>query len=595
MTTLDIVKTLNEVDISKLSGEYKNIFIKKIAEKFNDSQKQLFVMSFYNYLNYNKNDFLIDIDNVWKWIGFSRKDKAKNALINWFDEDVDYIINFASPQEGGKFDHGGSNKETIQMSIKTFKLLCFKARTKKSEEIYEYYLTMENILHDIAEEQKIFLTDKVSTLEDQLLIKDSEKENLQISNSKCKEQEIHNLLLKTYKGKTLVYIMKVINEDSGDFIVKIGESRGNLYERSVAHADKYGDAIILACFESGQSKQLESLVLHDPRVSKCKAIIQGFETHKELVRISESFTLEMLIAIIESLRPQCENLTSQQLLELKKVNLIIQMREDGIEYDQIEKIMGSITNNSIGSNRNFGSDSGISSSSENEQEVIPFIPEKVEIKINKKDRKHTGPRVQKYDPITFELIQTYESVLECVRTTQTKNASLRRAVSENNEYKGFRWNFVQRNHDVMIPATLAPTQKEFFVNVGYIAKLNNDLTEIIEVYKNQKEAAEANKVCKATICKSVKETKIIYGYIYQLLENCTEDLRDHYISEHGIPVFGEKYHIEKICIERREVIARYRNMAEATTECRISYKSLHKSLDNNTEHKGFIYRKVDLK
>ena len=37
-------------------------------------QQKLFVSSFYCYLNYDKNkDFVIDLDNVWKWLGFSNK------------------------------------------------------------------------------------------------------------------------------------------------------------------------------------------------------------------------------------------------------------------------------------------------------------------------------------------------------------------------------------------------------------------------------------------------------------------------------------------------------------------------------------------
>jgi hypothetical protein len=47
--------------------------------------------SFYCYLNYNTtNDFVIDLDDVWKWVGFSVKIKAKTLLEKYFKEEIDY-------------------------------------------------------------------------------------------------------------------------------------------------------------------------------------------------------------------------------------------------------------------------------------------------------------------------------------------------------------------------------------------------------------------------------------------------------------------------------------------------------------------------
>ena len=36
---------------------------------------KIFVASFYCYLNYDKKkDFVVDFDNVWKWLGFTRNE-----------------------------------------------------------------------------------------------------------------------------------------------------------------------------------------------------------------------------------------------------------------------------------------------------------------------------------------------------------------------------------------------------------------------------------------------------------------------------------------------------------------------------------------
>jgi phage anti-repressor protein len=50
-------------------------------------------------------------------------------------------------------EKSGQNKKTILLTIKCFKSLCLKAQTKKSNEIHEYYMKMEEILQQIIEEE----------------------------------------------------------------------------------------------------------------------------------------------------------------------------------------------------------------------------------------------------------------------------------------------------------------------------------------------------------------------------------------------------------------------------------------------------------
>ena len=90
---LDIVKLIEKNPLFRLSSDYQNKLLNKIKDKFSQKEQQLFVSSFYCYLNYNsKNDFIIDLNDIWKWIGFSRKDHAKVALKKNFVEDIDYNI-----------------------------------------------------------------------------------------------------------------------------------------------------------------------------------------------------------------------------------------------------------------------------------------------------------------------------------------------------------------------------------------------------------------------------------------------------------------------------------------------------------------------
>jgi hypothetical protein len=201
--TLNIIALLEQNPIKSLSKEYQSKLVNKIKEKFNTKDKQVFLASFYCYLKYNKDDFVIDLDDVWKWIGFSTKANAKKTLGKNFAEPEEYIIiqldenlitnklyeenfahptgrakilhtetredqnkeitntlyeeNFAHPSGRAKILHtetrGGQNREQILMTVKTFKKLCLKANTKKSNEIHDYYLNLEEIFHETISEQ----------------------------------------------------------------------------------------------------------------------------------------------------------------------------------------------------------------------------------------------------------------------------------------------------------------------------------------------------------------------------------------------------------------------------------------------------------
>jgi len=92
MEQLNIVELIEKNPITRLSSTYNNKLLNKIKDNFTDFEQQLFVGSFYCYLNYNQNkDFIVDLDTIWKWMGFSVKIKAKILLEKHFKIDIDYI------------------------------------------------------------------------------------------------------------------------------------------------------------------------------------------------------------------------------------------------------------------------------------------------------------------------------------------------------------------------------------------------------------------------------------------------------------------------------------------------------------------------
>jgi phage anti-repressor protein len=154
---LDIVSLINNNPVSKLSTEFQTNLLHKIQERFTNDQQQLFIASFYTYLNYNsKTDFVIDLDNIWKWLGFSRKEHCKTLLVKHFTNDIDYKCLLPQLREQNnelKESRGGHNKEQVMLNIETFKGLCMLAGTEKSKEIRQYYLKLEELLQNTMKEE----------------------------------------------------------------------------------------------------------------------------------------------------------------------------------------------------------------------------------------------------------------------------------------------------------------------------------------------------------------------------------------------------------------------------------------------------------
>ncbi len=216
METLDFINLIEKNSITRLSKTYNNKLINRIKETFTTEEQKLFLSSFYCYLNYDKTAFIIDFDNIWKWVGFTRKDSSKKILFKHFTENIDYIINNTNSQiiieENNTFRNlGGSglNKETILLTVNAFKKFCLKASTKKADEIHDYYIKLEEILQETINEE-------TNELRLQLQNKEIEFEELTFEKTKLEKKNFElekdiNKLSKTKKKEqakkgSLIYL-----------------------------------------------------------------------------------------------------------------------------------------------------------------------------------------------------------------------------------------------------------------------------------------------------------------------------------------------------------------------------------------------------
>ena len=128
----------------------------------------MYISHLFLYLNYHPiNDFVINLENVWKFIGFANKGNAKRLLKHHFIENKDYKISFFRSDKRKK--QGGHDNETIMLNVNTFKKLCLKANTESSDKIHDYYIKLEMMFNDLMKEEieqhKLLLIEQNKQLE----------------------------------------------------------------------------------------------------------------------------------------------------------------------------------------------------------------------------------------------------------------------------------------------------------------------------------------------------------------------------------------------------------------------------------------------
>ena len=306
MQELNIVELIEKNPIAKLTQTYNNKLLCKIKENFVGFEQQLFVSSFYCYLNYDKAlDYVVDLDDVWKWLGFTTKFNAIRVLEKHFVYDKDYknvalqfgkaVLNEKlAPQFGGASldekvasqfgeavlnesnassieenekicnkQNGGQNKQKIMLNIKCFKSLCLKAQTKKAGEIHEYYMKMEEVMHEIVDEE-------TNELRTQLEQKDTiiqSKEQEIISTKKEKQRAVEQATIMQFPLNTeCIYFGTIENtNDAKESLLKFGHTN-DLATRVQDHRKHYDTFILVEAFRVQNKVEIENLIKTHPRI-----------------------------------------------------------------------------------------------------------------------------------------------------------------------------------------------------------------------------------------------------------------------------------------------------------------------------------------
>ena len=346
--SLDIVELIENNPITRLNNTYQNKLITKIKNKFTDTEQQLFVGSFYCFLNYNqREDFVIDLDNVWRWMGFSSKYNSKRMLEKHFIIDIDYKNLLRQVEEQDTQTHGGHNKETILMNIRTFKLFCLKAGTKKAEQIHEYYIKLEETLQEVVQEESDELKLQLENKEKELKYKDNELEKKDNEKNRIREK---TLIENFPSNQQCVYYGLVDNvSDNNEKLVKFGNSN-NLKNRVCNHKDTYSNFRLINAFRVENKLQIENAMKEHPVLNvRQRTITINNKNYVELLNIDDlSFTeldkiIKSIISGIDFTAENYEKILSENRALKAKLNengyaLLLKVENDKLKLENIKLI-----------------------------------------------------------------------------------------------------------------------------------------------------------------------------------------------------------------------------------------------------------------
>ena len=462
---------------------------------------------------------------------------------------------------------GGSQQVTFLTEKGLYKVL-FKSRKPIAERFQNWVCEVikEIRLNGIYDLQK-----QLSQVENQK----AKEYELKLNNQKTLEKE--KMLLNQFsKPCSIVYIIKVKSFENGQYIVKIGESRRGITGRYNEHRSKYSECLLLDVFAVNRSKDFESYI-HNHNLIRCNRVrdLEGHENELELFLIGKELSYQIILDAINSQIDNFQESSTYKLeLELEKLKLQIQEKDTTSLEKQVALLLAKMDN--------------LEKQNAEIMEKLKTLQPKT-VTGFQEPLVTLGPRLQKINPETLELVKVYECASDAMKENRNiKRPSLSKAVLENAVYCGFRWNFVDRELDASRLENVAPSKASKQYKQGYIAKLTADGSEILNVYIDRKTAAMMNGYDSwSALDTPVKKGTVTKGHVYKLFEECEN--KESFIQKHGKEPLLYKNGFG-IFDSNGKMVREYACRYDCIRFEKISDKTIAKAIEKNVPYKDMYFR-----
>ena len=488
-------------------------YLTKLASAFTDEERELFVNSFALHMKYRKDPlaFVIDVEDVVTWLGFSQKVKAVRLLKEHFERDVDFS-ELAFPV-GKASSHGGHNKECIMMSVKTFKKMCMIAKTNKADQVRNYHIKMEEVLFDHIEACN-------GELQQQLVAS-------KLQGDFDKSQGIVN----GNGDVSLCYLIQAVLPAGCDALSQlVGDETLNKFGQTDRLKDRLPELDaefgvkwkVMAVFRCTKRVKLEAHFRDSDKYApyKFKGLInlkKSTETFKFTARMLASFKLDAQKEYTKGVY-QGATLAEQRLhvqereIELQMAKL--ELLKSGVPADDIERTMASTSSTTL---------------------VLPEEPA-APPRSTFQPEDTNGDIVYYYRPDNLvHHAGFFNGIVETMRKMPgTSHSQIKQASEGCFVYREHRWQLVPRGTGRIPP--LAPTVKHQKYCTGCVASLTDD-GSVVEVLDSQKAWADRLGVSPGAISMGISKGRESYTGNVRLAfwDALDKDLQDEYLKSHPLP------------------------------------------------------------
>ena len=417
------------------------------------------------------------------------------------------------------------------------------------------------------------------------------------------ENEHHKTLMSSYDKKDVLYFTKIKKIDDKT-IIKLGWT-DDVTERGRTLAVQFGDCKFLDIFECRNNSKFELFLKRHPLIVSLRyddKIIEDVKSTETILVTEKEY--KDIIKVVKRNIDFYQGFSPEQYCEIKKIELElekvkferekIQLQMLSIRYKNVEKYEDDKEdneNNEDNEENEYESDDDF----EYEESVESYLGVGDNI-----PRKNTRNRkIQQYDKDTFDLIKTYDGVMDVVRSNPSMSEfGIRSSAKANTEYQGYRWYFIARDADD-IKYEIPPTVEINSSIPQFVAMLNKDKTQIINVFASQKLAADdIGMKRKQTINDSIHAGIIVKNqYYFVFFNDCSEDIRNEYLSRKELPnvILSKGTKVLQIDIKTRKTIKVFNSVAAVKKEFCVSRESIKRACATGETHKGFFWQYADAK
>lgn len=430
------------------------------------------------------------------------------------------------------------------------------------------------------------------------------------------ELEKHKTLIESFHNKSIIYITVLDNyrniNDTNNSIYKIGFS-DNFAKRFKQLEKTYGPVTVLHIFEINCNREFEKFLFkHEFIESKrYKDNIVDQKTREVF-----SMSKEDLNNVLDIIKHNSQNFSSYEIIEMKKKlernKAILESNKTKLEMMKLQKEVDNVSAISPVSPMSPMSHMSPTSptsptsstshmSSEDFNEVIPskkpeynWVPGDTLFDVVKRNNSRS-PNIQKYDPNTLELIETFDSIIDVTRQYGNLSYSgLKTAAKNKTIYKDYRWHIVDKKEaDVKYDIGETKMIRNNTPN-AFIAMIDIKKEKILEVYASQKDASDARNFTNgAAISKAVSQYSLSSGHYWKKYDDCSDELKATF--NRPLP----ERNVSNICISinilhktTKEVVKTYSSVIDVIKDFQLSRITLNKICKNKTVYKNFLFEIV---